>query len=159
MSSLMRVLTVCLAAVALVVVTGCGGGGDTGSKNDYVSSINKIQTDFATSLSATPSSGATSSSDPLAGAKDTFTKIDKGLTKVVAELKGIDPPSDVKNLHQQLITEISQLDQEVKKVSGSVGSGDLKKIAAAQTDFADAATRLQPQSGKTINDINAKRRG
>src|SRR4051812_26996389 len=156
MSSLLRVLTVCLAALALVVVSGCGGS-DTGSKNDYVSSINKVQTDFANSLSA--SAGTTSASDPLAGAKDTFTKIDTGLAKVVTELKGIDPPSDVKDLHQQLITEISQLDQEVKKIEASVGSGDLKKIAAAQTQFATAAEKLQTQFGKTITDINTKLQG
>ena len=159
MSSLMRVLTICVAALALVVAAGCGGGSNTSSKNDYVTALNKVQTDFASSLSASAGTGTTSSSDPLAGAKDTFKKIDAGLTKVVANLKGIKPPDEVKDLHQQLITEIDQLDQEVKKVSDSVGSGDLKKIATAQTDFAAAATKLQTQFSKTIDDINSKLQG
>ena len=159
MSSLMRVLVVCLAALALVVVSGCGGGDDTGSKNDYVSSINKVQTDFAKSLSADASSTTPSSSDPLAGAKATFDKIDQGLTKVVANLKTIKPPDEVKSLHQDLIKEISDLDTEVKKVGSEVASGDLKKIAAAQTEFADAATKLQTQFGETITQINQKLQG
>jgi len=151
----MRIVTVCLAAFALVVVTGCGGS-DTQSANDYVKQINKVQTDFASSLSSSASTGTTSTSDPLAGAKQTFQKIDTGLTKVVSNLKGITPPDKVKDLHRQLIAEISQLDQEVKKIAASVSTGDLKKIATAQTNFASAATKLQNEFGQTINAINQK---
>ena len=153
MTSLMRLATICVAVLSLAAA-GCGGS-DTSSKNDYVSSINKVQTDFANSLTSS-ASGTTSSSDPLAGAKATFDKIDQGLTKVVANLKGIEPPDEVKDLHQDLIKEISDLDTEVKKVGTEVASGDLKKIAAAQTEFASAASKLQTQFGQTISEINNK---
>jgi hypothetical protein len=153
----MRIVTMCLAALALVGASGCGGGGgDTQSANDYVKQINKVQTDFSNSLSSSASTGTTSTSDPLAGAKQTFQNIDTGLTKVVSNLKAITPPDKVKDLHQQLITEISQLDQEVRKIAASVATGDLKKIAAAQANFSSAATRLQNQFGQTIDAINQK---
>src|SRR5947208_8829400 len=116
MRSPLRAVMVAMAVLALVVVSGCGGSG-TESANDYVSKINKVQTDFASSLSSSASTGTTSSSDPLAGAKDTFKKIDTGLTKVVNDLKGINPPDKVKAQHQRLIQEITDLDSEVKKIS------------------------------------------
>jgi cytochrome c556 len=157
MTSAARTVTVCLAALALVV-SGCGSN-DTQAANDYISKINKVQADFANSLSSGASTGTTSASDPLAGAKATFREIDDGLTKVVANLKAITPPDKVRELHQQLVTEISQLDREVKKIEASVSTGDLKKIAAAQTNFASAAARLQNQFGQTIDSINQKLHG
>src|SRR4051812_813985 len=39
MTSLTRVVTICVAALLLVVAAGCGG--DTKSNNDYVSALNK----------------------------------------------------------------------------------------------------------------------
>src|SRR6476661_8460784 len=105
MTSLARAALVTIAALALLVGAGCGGG-DTQSANDYVKSINKVQTDFASSMNST-AAPSTSSSDPMASAKATFSKIDTGLKKVVAELKGIKPPDKVKTQHQDLIREIN----------------------------------------------------
>lgn len=157
MTSLMRAAVVTVAALALVVASGCGSS-DTKSANDYVKSINKIQTDFAASMNSTASTPS-SSSDPMAGARATFTKIDKGLQKVVTELKGVTPPDKVKDLHQELVREIGSLDSEVKKVANSVSTTDLKQIAAAQTSFAKAAEKLQTQFSNTIGQINQKLQG
>src|SRR3954468_20715327 len=98
MSSIVRAAVVCVAALSLVVASGCGGGSDTKSANDYVKSINKVQTDFVASMNAVGSSS--SSSDPTGAAKATFAKIDTGLQKVATELKDISPPDKVKDLHQ-----------------------------------------------------------
>src|SRR3954468_11049123 len=151
MTPLARAALVTIAALALLVGAGCGGG-DTQSANDYVKSINKVQTDFASSMNSTAPAG----SDPIASAKTTFQKIDTGLQKVVAELKGITPPDKVETQHQDLIREIDDLDSEVKKITTSVGGGDLQKIAAAQTVFATKAEKLQTQFAATIDQINKK---
>jgi hypothetical protein len=143
---------VCLAALSLVAA-GCGS--DTKSSNDYVKSINKIQTDFVASLSSNAAAPA-GSSDPLASVKATFAKIDGGLKKVVAQLKGITPPDKVKSLHQDLITEISSLDSEVNKMSASVNSGDFKQIAAGEKVFETQANKLQAQFANTVQQINTK---
>src|SRR3954447_23860919 len=152
MTSFARAALVTIAALALLVGAGCGGGGDTQSANDYVKSINKVQTDFASSMNSSAPAG----SDPIASAKTTFTKIDSGLQKVVTELKGITPPDKVKTQHQDLIREIGDLDSEVKKITASVSGGDIQKIAAAQTKFATQAEKLQTQFGETITQINKK---
>src|SRR3954469_16652462 len=140
MTSLARAAAVCVAALSLVVASGCGGS-DTKSAHDYVKSINKVQTDFVASMNAVGSSS--SSSDPTGAAKATFAKIDTGLQKVATELKNISPPDKVKDLHQDMIGEINDLDTLVKKISGQVGSGDLAKLGAAQAEFATKATQLQ----------------
>jgi glutamine synthetase len=155
MTSLARAAAVCVAALSLVVASGCGG--DTKSANDYVKSINKVQTDFVASMNAVGSSS--SSSDPAGAAKATFAKIDTGLQKVAAELKDISPPDKVKDLHQDMIAEINDLDTEVKKIAGEVGSGDIAKLGDVQTEFATKATQLQDRFAKTITDINQKLQG
>ena len=71
MTSLLRAVAICVAAICLVAVAGCGS--DTKESNDYVSELNKVQTDFASSVQkvgSTPSSG----SDPAETAKKTFSE-------------------------------------------------------------------------------------
>src|SRR3954454_25218224 len=152
MTSFARAALVTIAALALLVGAGCGGGDDTQSANDYVKSINKVQTDFASSMNSSAPAG----SDPIASAKTTFEKIDTGLQKVVAELKGITPPDKVETQHQDLIGEINDLEREVKTISTSVGGGGLQKIDAAQTVFPTKAEKLKTQFAATTDQINKK---
>ena len=153
MTYLLRTLALCLAVAGLLVVSGCGG--DTASKNDYVEAINKAQTDFVDNVqkaSSTPSTG----SDPIASAKGTFSSIDKAIDTVIGDLTAVEPPDEVKNLHQDLIKEMNDLKAEVAKAGDSLDSKDPAKLSAAQSDFAKNATELQTRFAKTISAINQK---
>ena len=63
MTSLLRLAVAGVAILALVAGTGCGS--DTKSSNDYVSAVNKVQTDFANNVRKVGSS-TPSGSDPSA---------------------------------------------------------------------------------------------
>ena len=153
MTSLVRAALICVAALSLVAAAGCGG--DTKSSNDYVNDINKAQTDFASNVQkvgSTPSAGA----DPAASAKKTFANLDTAIGKVIADLKGIDAPDKVKDLHNQLISEMRQFEGQVNAAGASLDAKDPQSIVAAQSKFATSASSLGARISKTINDINTK---
>src|SRR3954454_11722403 len=102
MISLLRTVAVCVAALSLLVVAGCGSG-DTKASNDYVSAINKVQTDFASNVSKVGSAPA--GSDPIAAAQKTFDQLSAAIDKAIGDLKTVKPPDKVKSLHSQLVGE------------------------------------------------------
>src|SRR5436190_24092055 len=104
MTSLLRAVAVCAATLALVAAAGCGS--DTKESNDYLNAINKAQTDFADSVQKIGSSA--SGSSPAEKAKNTFDSLEQAIDKVVADLKAVNPPDKVKDLHRQLVSELSQ---------------------------------------------------
>jgi hypothetical protein len=151
MNYLLRGLAL-VAAAALLVLAGCGG--DTETKNDYVGALNKVQTDFADSVQKT--TAAPTGGDPAAAAEKTFSNLEGAIDKLVADLKDVDPPGDVKDLHNQLISQMGDFKTAVSKASDSLGSGDPQKLLAAQSAFATAASSLGTKISKTIADINTK---
>ena len=153
MTSLLRVAAICVAALALVAAPGCGS--DTKESNDYVSEINKVQTDFANSVQKVGTSSS-AGSDPAAAAKKTFSDLSSAIDKVIADLKGIDAPDKVKDLHNDLISEMEQFNSQVKSAADSLDSKDPQAILKAQSEFATSASTLGTKISKTINDINAK---
>jgi|SRR3954454_20769788 len=154
MTSLARAAVLWLAVLSLVAA-GCGS--DSKSTNDYVSSINKVQTDFAKNVRKVGSTPA--GTDPAKAAKDTFTSLQAAIDKVIADLKGVQPPDKVKSLHNQLISEMRQFDNDVKAAGDSLSSKDPKAIAAAQAKFAASASSLGTRISQTISQINQKLRG
>ena len=156
MTSLTRAAVALVAALSLVVATGCGGS-DTKSNNDYVKQVNQAQTDFLSEVQKVGTS--TSSGDAMTKAKQTFTDLSTAIDKFITDLKGVEPPDKVKDLHNKLIAEMTQVRDEVKKAAGSLTSNDLKAIAQAQTTFAASVSSLQTQMTKTIDDINTQLQG
>lgn len=150
MTSPRRAALVLVAALSLLVA-GCGG--DTESKNDYVDSVNKVQTDFANSVqksaSAVPSGG-----DAAQAAKDTFATLESAIDKLVGDLRGIEPPDDVKQLHDRLISQMNEFKGDISKAGDALGSNDPQAIAKAQTDFATSAGSLGTEISQTITEIN-----
>lgn len=153
MTSLLRLAVACLAAISLVAGAGCGS--DTKSSNDYVKAINKVQTEFASDIQKVGTS-APSGTDPAAKAKQTFSDLGAAIDKAVTDLKAVDPPDEVKDLHNQLIAEMTQFGSQVNTASASLKSGDPQAIVAAQSKFAASASAVGQQISKTIGDINKK---
>jgi hypothetical protein len=146
-----RAAAICLAAL-LLGAAGCGGSGQ--STKDYVSAINKVQTNFANDVKKVGTQPA--GGDPAAAAKKTFADLKAAIDKVVADLKAVKPPDKVKDLHNQLISEMSQFDSEVKAAGESLSSKDPKTIETAQTKFASSASTLGTRISQTIDAINTK---
>jgi hypothetical protein len=154
MTSLARAAVVCLAA--LLLVAGCGS--DTKSSNDYVSAVNKVQTDFANNVQKVGSS-APSGSDPAIAAKKTFADLETAIDKVIADLKAVEAPDKVKDLHNQLISEMDQFKSQVSEAGDSLSSKNPQTIVQAQTKFATAASTLGTKISATIDQINKTLQG
>jgi hypothetical protein len=152
MTSLARVALACLAALTLVAGVGCGSS-DTKSSNDYVSAVNKVQTDFADNVRKVGSSSP-SGSDPAAAAKKTFSDLQSAIDKAISDLKGVEAPGKVKSLHNELISEMETFKSQVNEAASSLDSKDPQTIVKAQTKFAQSASTLGTKISQTIDSIN-----
>jgi hypothetical protein len=147
MTKLLRLALVTALALSLVVTAGCGG--DTKNNNDYVKAVNKAQADFVDSLGKTGTSGSV---------EQRFQSIQDAIGKVISDIKAVTPPDEVKDLHQEVIDEMTQLRGEVGDLSDAIKVNDLKKLEAAQEKFTTDATELQTKFQNTVNEINQKLR-
>src|SRR5262245_41745966 len=125
MTPLVRAVVVCAAILSLLGAAGCGS--DTKESNDYVAAINKVQTDFANNVQKVGTSSE-AGSDPAAAAKKTFNDLSDAIDKVIADLKDVDPPNDVKDLHNELISEMEEFNSQVGKAADSLDSKDPQAI-------------------------------
>src|SRR3954453_49319 len=147
MTSLLRTAAICVAALSLVVTTGCGSS-DTNKSNDYVKAINKVQTDFAADASKVGS--APGGSDPIASAQKTFVQLKVAINKAIADLKNVEPPDKVKDLHPKLIAEMNQFGSEVTTAGDSLKTKDPQTILKAQSKFASDAGSIETKVTQTI---------
>lgn len=151
----MRRLAPVLAALALgVVVAGCGS--DTKAANDYVDAVNRAQNDFASTfdrLSSQITSTSTAQQD-----QRTLNGFKRAVDKVVGDLRAVEPPSKVEDLHRELVGEISSYGKEIDKAKSAFANGKPKAIIKAQTQLVTAVTRVSGQINRTIDAINKKLR-
>lgn len=141
------------AVVALLLLSGCGGG-DTKSKNAYVSAVNRAQTDFVAVVDDSESRISSS-----AGVAETATQLDlirAAAAKVVADLRGLKPPSGAEKLHASLVQEARGLVTAFQNAAAAYKSGDPAKILTAKAGLAKDVARVNTQLNATVQALNAK---
>jgi hypothetical protein len=141
--------------IVAVAASGCGGN-DTKSANTYVDSVNKAQNDFAATfdkLSSQITSTSTAAQD-----RKTLDGFKQAVDKVVVDLKSVMPPDKVKDLHGQLVSEISSYGTEIDKAKKAFATNDPQAIIKAQTELVSAVTQVSTKINATINAINKKLR-
>jgi uncharacterized phage infection (PIP) family protein YhgE len=149
-----RILPFVLLAALALLASGCGG--DTKAANDYVDSVNKAQNDFATTfdkLSAQITSTSTAQQD-----RQTLDGFKQAVDKVVTDLRAVKVPDKVKDLHGQLVAEISSYGREIDKAKEAFAGDDPQAIIKAQTELVSAVTRVSGQINQTIDAINRRLR-
>ena len=133
-----------LAAVAALVITGCGSVAD---KNEYVNSVNQATTALTTSMAKI---GTVNNSDPAAIA-GTLDDGGKAIEKAATDFEAIDPPDDAKHAHELMVSGLHSLattfgdaaeaarakdTEKLVKVLGEIQtSKGAKDIQAAQTEL------------------------
>jgi hypothetical protein len=109
-----RRLVVVLAAVSLLVA-GCGGGGGTSTaaapltKAAYQAKLAQIAKDIGARLNATTSGAKTPTKKDLAAAK-------KAILGFADELEQVSPPAEVAKAHQDLITGMRRLGNDLEGI-------------------------------------------
>jgi hypothetical protein len=150
MSWPLRAAVLLVALLALAGSTGCSG--HTSDENAYVDQLNKVQSDFASSV-AKALSPAPSRMNAKALAIQRLGSLETATDKLVAGLKAVDPPAKVKSLHHELIGELERFQVQVKKAVVSLTSVE---PTDAQAQVATAALQFGPTIRKTISAINDK---
>lgn len=145
-----RVLTLSLAALALLAA-GCGGD-DGSSKEDYEREVQTVgdtlQRTFGELGSSISGSGST---------EQAATKLEEGaasLDKAAADFRDIDPPSEIEDSHNQIVSGLEALADEFRKGAQAAEGGDLQELLQfAQGLQGSDAVRQVTEAG---NDIESK---
>ena len=142
-------ITVC----AVLALGGCGSQ-KTERANEYVNAVNRAQNDFAATFSKletqiTPKS--TSRQD-----RATLKKFEQAIDRVVAQLRVVRAPENVRALHAQLIAAIASYREAVEKARRAFATKDRDKLVRAQQSLVRAVTRISERITRTINQINTR---
>jgi hypothetical protein len=78
---------------------------------------------------------------------------------VISDLKAVEAPDKVKDLHNQLISQLESFNSAVQKTGAALKTGDPQKILKAQSTFATNASTVGTKMGQTIQAINTKLQG
>jgi uncharacterized phage infection (PIP) family protein YhgE len=149
-----RRLVPVLAIVVALLASGCGS--DTKAANDYVDSVNKAQNDFAATFDKL--SNKITSTSSAQQDRQTLDGFKQAVDKVVTDLRSVKVPGKVKDLHGQLVAEISDYGEEIDKAKKAFAGDDPQAIIKAQTELVSAVTRVSAQINRTIDAINRQLR-
>lgn len=141
-----------LLLALMLVLAGCGSG-DTDKKNAYVDQVNAAQQSFATTFEQL-SSRITSSSTPSQDRR-TLRGFQKAIDKTTKQLESVTPPDSVKQLHQQLIDEITSYGTAITTFQDALG-GDVVQLSKAQAALATKTSQTSADLSRTIDRINQK---
>jgi hypothetical protein len=142
------VLVVVASAAVALAVAGCGNA----EKNDYVDKVNEIQSNLQTQATQAISSAPTSP----AQAGELVKKLESIFSDAADQLAAVDPPSDVADLHNQLVDKIREVSDEVGKLSDAFESGNPQQIQQAATKLQSAISKSQTALSSLIDQINSQ---
>jgi len=144
----LRRIPILLIAFALVagLLAGCGGD----SKEEYANDVSEVLDPLGAELQTlgTEASSATSPDQlvpPLTDAEDS-------LTAAVDDLEAIDPPEDVADIHEDLITSIEELLAPLTSTREAAEAGDSQAAQAEAQAFFQASLDFQTE----IQDITQR---
>lgn len=135
---MVRHLLIIPALAAALVAAGCGSG----SKNDYVQSVNKAEASLQKSLSSLSSISASSSGAQVA---TTLESGGNALDAAADNFNDIKPPDDAKHAHGKIVDGLHKLAGTFRSAAKSAKTNDLQAVAKALTDVttSDGAKEIQ----------------
>ncbi len=154
MSGQLRIASVLSLLLSALLLAACGGSADRDLKNAYVSEVNAAQNEFASTVTSV-SQKITAKSTPAQDRK-TLRSFEAAIEDVVAKLRAIDEPEDVKVEHEQLIDAMSGFGAEISKATDALDRPTTRSIAEAQRAITTATQNVNGQIDAAIAAINSK---
>jgi hypothetical protein len=147
-----RALRAVLVAVAMIAALAFAAGCGNEEENDYVDDVNAAQQSFldemTTAASTTPTNP--SQADQLIG------DMQGAIDSFVSDLEGIEPPEDVADLHDELITTMSDIGDQIGELGDALTSGNPQQAAQAATQLTTAVSTAQTDVTSIIDQINSE---
>ncbi|HET6507262.1 MAG TPA: hypothetical protein VFG42_10765 [Baekduia sp.] len=147
--------SILLVLIAAALLAGCGGG--DGAKDDYVTSLNQAQDALlkrVTQLNERITATSTPAQD-----RATLKVYETAVDTAVRDLRAIDPPSGLDQLHQQFVREVAEYGAVVRQARDRLSNGSVKSGLAVRGTLPDALERVARELNATIKAINAKLQG
>ena len=135
---MVRYLLLIPALAATLAAAGCGSG----SKNDYVKSVNDAQVSLQKSMSSLSGISASSSGAEVA---TTLEKGGNALDAAADNFNNIKPPDNAKQAHGKIVDGLHKLAGTFRNAAKSAKSNDLSAVAKVLTDVttSDGAKEIQ----------------
>jgi hypothetical protein len=130
-----------VAAAALAIASGCGGGGN----DAYVQQVTKAAQQFRTDAQA--ASAGFASSGSATELRTAAARYRTATTRFEQRLRGLKPPKGAKDEQIQLITDLHSLSSTLDQVGAKVASADASSVRA----LVSLATRLE----REVNQVSA----
>jgi hypothetical protein len=150
------ILLALIAAVAALVGCGSGGAG-SGAGDDYATALNQAQNGLLQRVTRI-NERITPTSTP-AQDRATLKVYESAVDTAVRQLRGIDPPSGLEDLHQQFVGEVAEYGTVVRQARERLSSGTVKSGLAVRSTLPAALERIARKLNATIKAINAKLQG
>ncbi len=144
-----RLIVPVLVAASAIAVAACGE--DTEEKNDYVDQVNEVTTTLNQGLTEISSGAAATSPDQAA---TVFADFGSELETAASDLEGIEPPEDVTDLHDKLVTEVKDLGATATNAADEIEAGGVASVTGVATEFITEATTASTAVDSTITEIN-----
>jgi hypothetical protein len=152
-----RVAAVVTALLAVTALAACGGGTSTKDKNAYAEKVNAAQTKFAQTVSTVDK--ASGSAGSITQQQRTLRRFKRALDGVVADLRRIDPPSEVAKEHEQLTSVMVRFRKDIGQANDAMRNPTPSGIEFAKRRLATVTTSVNARVSAAIAGINIKLRG
>ena len=136
---------IALAAVSALVVAGCSS---TDTKNEYVDTVNAIQTTVIEASNSLSSAPVTSNKDAIAAFETAEAQVDSA----VGQLAEVEVPSEAQAGHDDLVKGFEDLSALISDVREQIEDGGGK---AAFQDLKTEGTEIDKRIDTAITEINA----
>ena len=148
-----RVLRAALVAMAMIAALAFAAGCGNEEQNDYADDVNSAQESFLEEMTA-----AASQANPAnAGQADQLIgEMQGAIDSFVSDLEGIEPPEEVADLHDELITTMSDIGGEIGELGDALTSGNPQQAAQAAAQLTTAVSSAQTEVTSIIDQINAE---
>jgi hypothetical protein len=116
----------CVAAAAVVLLAGCGGGGKAQTTPAYVRQVDAVANGLnsVTNYLATPTDASSAATELRA--------VQRALRKAASELAAITPPPAIRGDHARLVKAISELAAGVTPLIAKLKAGDIQSVDPAR---------------------------
>ena len=143
--SRLRCLVLALLAASALALAACDG--DTAENNDYVDQVNEVSSTLLSSVQAAAREPAARPQQVSSALEEVSTQVGTAAT----DLDEIEPPEDVADLHDKMVTDLNTLSDEATNAANEVAAGGAAAAAGVVGQFVVEANRIGAEIDSTID--------
>lgn len=144
-----------VAAVAFAAVVALAGCSSSGTKNDYVDTVNEIQLDVQDATTQAAATAPSSKADVI----DLVETTESALADAVTQLEEVDVPSEAEDGHKEFVASVDELRQlfadAIPEIEGASATGAFEPLAKLQGETIKVGTKIDGAIDQINEDIGA----